>query len=106
MAEGFMVSYDEILGTEQWVHEDGDKVYLETRDPFNTKLIMAEDVANERKMFDERSGWKGDIHKIGTIPLEIWYTLPRDLRNDEKALRKWLDGPGAIWKTRPGKLSK
>ena len=69
--------------------------------------ILADNKA-ERNTFDEKAGWKGDVHKVASIPIVVWEELKRKgLDNDNDALLKWLDDPdNRAFRTRPGKLRK
>jgi hypothetical protein len=60
----------------------------------------------ERHMHDERSGWKGDMHRVASIPLVVWAELKREgIATDTKRLKKWLDDPDNMaFRTRPGRV--
>ena len=62
----------------------------------------------ERNMHDERSPWKGDMHRVASIPLVLWQELQRKgIATDNKALMKWLDDPDNMaFRTRPGRLGR
>lgn len=57
---------------------------------------------------DERAPWKGDLHKVASIPLVVWADLVRKgIAYDDAALRRWLDdSEQRVFRVRPGKLSK
>lgn len=61
----------------------------------------------EFNSFDERTPWKGDFHKVGSIPIVVWDDLVRrGIANDDAALRRWLDdSDNRAFRTRPGRLS-
>jgi len=62
----------------------------------------------EFKEFDAKAPWKGDLHKVASIPTVIWYELVRKgIAQDEKALLKWIeDRDNEAFRTRPGRLMK
>lgn len=68
---------------------------------------IVEDNKGFANHFDERTGWKGDFHRVASIPMPIYMGLPKDLREDNKALLRWLDDSDQrAFRTRPGKLSR
>lgn len=74
---------------------------------------MLEDLARRRNEYDERTPWKGDLHHVGSIPLNVYYEL-RDKYRDKISGRvdkaafavaslKWLrENPK--FTARPGRL--
>ena len=52
--------------------------------------------------------WKGDLHKVASIPMPLWMELCRKgIAFDEMELRKWLDdSDNAPFRTKPGSLSR
>lgn len=53
---------------------------------------------------DERANWKGDMHKVASIPNVILEQRP-ELLTDEKALRDFLnDNSNMYFRTRPGRI--
>lgn len=66
---------------------------------------ILEDARDLRKGFDEKSNWKGDWHRVASIPLSVYYDLPDEIRLNPKALLKWLEqSDNSIFKTRTGTL--
>ncbi len=42
---------------------------------------------------------------VGRIPENIYYALPKEIRDDGEALLQWLQDPAnSAWKIRPGRL--
>lgn len=62
----------------------------------------------EFAMIDERAPWKGDLHKVASIPMTVVAELQRQgIWQDDAKLRKWLDDrDNRRFRTRPGRLSK
>lgn len=43
---------------------------------------------------------KADFRKVASIPLNVYYNIPLEIRQDSKALRRWLNDPdNAVFKT-------
>lgn len=67
-----------------------------------------------RNMTDERARWTrrgGDDFgvgaKIASIPSVVWYSLPREIREDNNKLLRWLDERDQEpFRVRPGRLSR
>lgn len=59
-----------------------------------------------RNRFDERSDWKGDFHKIASIPNVILFDLKRrNILDDDKKFKNWLnDRDNRMFRTRPGRV--
>lgn len=66
----------------------------------------------EHNQFDSVRGWKGDMHKVASIPLPIFYELQRQGIGDDEdrdagfpRLKKWLMNPDySGFRTRPGAI--
>lgn len=69
---------------------------------------VVEDARARFNAIDERAGWRGEYHRVASIPLVVWQELEaQGIANDERALRKWLDDPdNRFFRTRPGRLSR
>ena len=99
-----IVSENKTIGQKQvWHdHEDGSVTIQTVQD--------VGDVAEENKQtfnqFDERANWKGDMHKVASIPMSIFYDLQRKgILNDPVAMKKWLNDPdNRVFRTRPGQV--
>ena len=59
-----------------------------------------------RANVDERHGWKGDMHRVASIPLVVYDQLLRDGKTRDTAyMKKWLNDPvNAVFRTRPGQV--
>lgn len=60
----------------------------------------------EFNLFDERSGWKGEWHKVASIPLSVLFEPGMaEIVNDDRAFRRWLnDRDHSKYRTRPGRV--
>lgn len=52
------------------------------------------------------SSWKGDMHKVASIPLEKWLELrEKGILQDQNKLRAWLnDRDNLFYRTREGRV--
>jgi hypothetical protein len=99
-----VLTSDPITKTVTLWHDDGEGgATIETRQDVSD--IMEFNRARHNS-FDQRAGWKGDMHWVGKIPGFIYAQLAKDgILFDQRALRKWLMDPvNRAWLTRPGKL--
>jgi len=89
--------------TQYWhEHEDG-SVTLETIQDVTDIAEANKQVFNQ---FDERSNWKGDMHKVASIPMSVYYDLKRKgILDDPAAMKRWLNSSeNQVFRTRPGKV--
>lgn len=61
--------------------------------------------ANKRS-YNETGGKFGDLPRVASIPLSVYYELKRKgIADDPVALKKWLnDGDNHVFRTRAGRL--
>ena len=61
--------------------------------------------ANKRQYNDSTGKW-GDMQKVASIPLPVYYELKRQgIADDPKALKKWLnDRDNQVFRTKAGTL--
>lgn len=99
---------DPLTGTKELFHYDHttDDVYIETVQDVSPFVDEAKAL---HAMTDERAGWKGDLHRVASIPDVVM----RDLINkgifrgyhclDERAFKRWLnDSANRCFRVRPG----
>lgn len=50
--------------------------------------------------------WKGDMHKVASLPLSIWFKLKKEgILDDKKAFRRWLnDSANSAFRVRSGRV--
>jgi len=82
-----------------------------TGDGHIEKIVDVTDIVEANKahlaMFDERQRCAADGEMVASIPLHIYYALPKHIREDEKEFRKWLDDSDQrAFRTHPTKLSR
>ena len=99
-----LFDYDPVAKTKQFFHFNhaDDSGVIET---LQDCTDIVEDAKGKFNLIDERAGWKGDIHHVAQIPNSVFFALPKALREDPKALKRWLNDPDQkAFRTRPGKL--
>ena len=100
------LDYDSATGITQWYHFDeitGD-VGLETQQDVAAVIESTKGAFNP---VDERAPWKGDVHRVASIPMVIYHQLAKISNNfkDQRVIRKWLnDKDNRVFRTRPGRL--
>ena len=62
--------------------------------------------ANKAEFNAHQGGWKGDMHKVASIPLNIYAELKaKGILDDPKRLKAWLNDPdNRAFRTRPGRV--
>ena len=101
-----VLDHDPATGITQWFHFDditGD-IGLETQQ--NVAAVI-ESTKGAFNPVDERANWKGDVHKVASIPMLIYNDLAKISNNfkDQRVIRKWLnDKDNRVFRTRPGRL--
>lgn len=81
-------------------HED-DSVTFETQQEVTPLVEGNKSIANDRK-----PGWKGDLHWVGSIPMNVYMELKaKGILDDQKALAKWLnDSSNRFFRTKLGRI--
>lgn len=83
------VSEDVVTRSDQVWHQDGEEVVLESRQDIEPVLKENEILRKE----DSGRFGKGPFHHVGSIPNVVWFSLPDHIKNDDEALREWLNKP-------------
>lgn len=99
-----LISENQEIGQKQYWHdhEDGSVTVQTVQDT----TALAEANKQQFNQFDERSNWNGDMHRVASIPLSVYYDLKRKgILDDQVAMKKWLNDPeNRVFRTRPGKV--
>ena len=77
-----VLDYDPATGITQWFHFDeitGD-IGLETKQDVTAVI---EGTKGEFNPVDERAPWKGDVHKVASIPMTIYHELAKISNNSK-----------------------
>lgn len=97
--------YDDATGIVRSVHfQSSDDAYtFVTRQDVTP---IAEDAKAHFNSVDERTPWKGEMHRVASIPMTIFMDLQKKgIIKDKKAFAAWLNHPdNRVFRTRPGKV--
>ena len=97
-----LISENLETGTRQYWHEHDDgSVTVQTTQQVDDVIDANRGSFNQ---VDERAGWKGDMHRVASIPMSVYYHLKaQGIIDDPVALKKWLNDPdNRFFRTRPG----
>jgi len=98
------VSENQLIGQKQYWHEDDDgNVTIQTSQDVSDVI---EENKRQFNQVDERANWSGEWHKVGSIPMSIFFDLKRrGILDDQVAMKKWMNDPdNRLFRTRPGKV--
>lgn len=99
------LSFDPLTGTKEVFRYDptDDSFTIETLQDVTDVVEFNKAMANQ---VDERANWKGDWHKVASIPMSVYMDLQKKgIANDDKAFHRWLnDSDNKVFRTRPGRL--
>lgn len=98
-----VLSYDPDTGIREdfYYDPDRDRFKIVATQPVDDIMDANKALAAET---DERANWRGDIHRVASIPLTVYYDLKkRGILSDKKAFKRWLNDPeNRHFRTRPG----
>jgi hypothetical protein len=93
------------FGITQWFSQstDGKEFTIQTTQEVSPYLEAAKKSYNT---FDERTPWKGDMHKVAKIPIDLFFKLKKQGVTDDPAkFKRWLnDSENRYFRTRPGRV--
>ena len=99
-----VISTNEAIGQVQKMHfhEDGG-LTIETIQDITDVVEANKALYN---LYDERSNWRGDMHKVASLPMSVYYDLKnKGILEDPVAMKKWLNNPeNVVFRTRPGQV--
>lgn len=103
-ANGFtLVDHDMETGRTVWSYFDGEKDIYRVDYPVDNTIKE-----NAEARAEAGTGWKGDWHRIASIPLNVVHAsgfADAITQNDNKFLSKFLnDGDNRAWRTKEGKV--
>ena len=102
--EKILISQNDAIGQRQYWHEDDEgNVTIQTQQDITAVVEANKATFNQ---VDERAGWKGEMHRVASIPMSVFYDLKsKGIIDDPIALKKWLNsGENAVFRTRPGRV--
>ena len=99
----WLFSHDEKLGRTVWGRDNPDGTTT-FRTDYRVDPTVEENKA-VRNMAD--AGWKGDYHRVASIPLNVYYDQIAEAvkQDDMRFVSKWLnDSDNAAWRTKDGRV--
>jgi len=102
MIQSRLFDYDPLTGITRIWHWDTDTetATIETKQPVDDVFDHNKHLYNQNK----RQTPYGDMERMATIPMALYYDLARKgILYDQKALKRWLnDRDNLVFRTRPG----
>lgn len=102
MIETRFFDRDPLSGSTTLYHYDHGTDQFSFEERLDTEPLLDQ---NRREHNDATDAhWKGDLHKVASLPLMIWFKLKKEgILDDQKRFRKWLNDPdNAKFRTRGG----
>lgn len=101
-----LIEWDAHTGRTVWrTYDERGNVVIRTDTP-----VAAAIEHNTQARNDTPAGWKGDYHRIASIPMQLLYDPNLGLnkavqQGDDKYLSRWLnDSDNAAWRTKEGRV--
>ena len=100
-----LFDHNEDSGITQWFipSSDGKQFTIQTTQKIDDTLE-----ANKAryKEFDKKAGWKGDMHHVARIPIQLYYQLKKQgITESDHKMKLWLNSPDNVYfRTRPGRV--
>lgn len=100
-----LMEWDPATGRTVWSMFDGEKTVIRTDTPVAATIDHNTAVRNSTP-----GGWKGDYHRIASVPMQLLYEENIGLnkaiqQGDDKYLSRWLnDSDNAAWRTKEGRV--
>jgi len=99
-----LLEHDRATGVRRYFHWDA-----------TTQSFTIETVRDAQDIFEQNlletnnvntSSWKGEMHKVASLPLHIWLELKeKGILNDRRRMAKWLNDPdNKMYRTRSGRI--
>lgn len=106
MANRRLLDYDPVTKTTQWFHYDDATGAMSLETEQDVSAIIEANKAHFNQT-DERTAWKGDVHRVAQIPMSLYHELAKVSNNfkDQRVVRKFLnDSDNRVFRTRPGRV--
>jgi len=97
-----LLEHDRATGVRRYFHWDA------TTQSFTIETVRdAQDILEQNLLETNNvntSSWKGEMHKVASLPLHIWMELrEKGILQDPARMRKWLnDSANRMYRTRGG----
>lgn len=96
---------DPLTGAKKIWHYNGDTDEAVIETVVDATAIVEENKAQYNQI-DERAGWQGDMHRVASIPMALYYELKaKGIADDPARMKAWLNDPeNRFFRTRPGRV--
>ncbi len=100
-----LFDFDPVSGSKKIWHYDSDK----DEAIIETVVDATKLVETNKAMYnshDERANWKGDMHLVASIPMELYMKWKAEGKLEDQAfMKRWLNDPdNRLFRTRPGEV--
>lgn len=97
-----LIDWDPKSGRTVWHMFDGEKTVVRTDYPVEATVA-------ENEMFRKEAGnaWKGDWHRVASVPLNVYYDQlhEAEVQGDKDFVSRWLnDSDNRAWRTKDGRI--
>lgn len=98
------LGHDPLTGARRTFHWDAATQSFSIETVYDQTAIVEENKLLHNASTD--ANWKGDTHRVASIPLAIWHDLKqRGILQDHAAFRNWLNDPAnRFFRTRGGQV--
>ena len=92
-----------LMGTTTYFHYDDDAGSMTFETLQETDAIVE---GNKQDFNNSPTGWRGDMHKVASIPMTLYMQLKQQgILDDQAAFKRWLNDPdNRAFRTKPGKV--
>lgn len=92
---------DPIFGLTRYFQYNDDDDTFTIRTEQDVEPLLDE---NKAFMADAADGWRGELHRVASIPMPLYMQLKmQGIVDDERAFKRWLnDRDNRFFRTRPG----
>lgn len=101
--EWTLFDHDPVTGRTVWLRDNGDGTTT-ARTDYPHQALIDENTAFRNML---SPGWKGDYHRVASIPLNIFHDQLAEAsrQDDQRYISKWLnDRDNRAWRTKDGKV--
>lgn len=100
-----LYEYDPVTGRSVWMLQDGDKTVFRVDTPVQASIDENTAIRNATA-----DGWKGDWHRVASVPMQLLYDENLGLnkalqQGDDRYLSRWLnDSQNRAWRVKEGNV--
>lgn len=100
-----LLEYIPETGTRRVFHWDAAEQSFTIENQFHkTEDVLEQNLLDRNNV--NTSSWKGELHKVASLPLHVWFDLKqRGILNDKKKMAQWLNDQDSLpYRTRGGRV--